>query len=426
MTNWIYWVSKRFNSVDFKGRTAITSRLASLGIAFGVMALIAVMSVMNGFQMEYIDAILEVSSYHLQAKDISNQETFKKACDENPLVKCAIPFYESKGLLIDTDTGHEGAALIRALPSDVIQKDTGFAKEIELISGEFDLEMDDTIVLGAGLARSLGADVGSIVNIMAASGSSNAPLFSSERMFIVTGVFRTNYTDINSAYAFISLDAAELHLGSEEPERIYGIKLLDSTKDAVVASQEPFKYPNAYTESWREYNRTFFGALRVEKNVLMLLVILIFIVVAVNIYNAMRRMIYERRQDIAVLAALGGRKRQVEHVFSLKGLMTGIKGAVPGLILGIVISLNMDKVFLALAKIQYWLQYAFTRIISPEDAIYVRENTMFAIYASVPARIKIPEVIAIFLFGILSALISSILAGRRITKLNVSEVLRDE
>ena len=86
----------------------------------------------------------------------------------------------------------------------------------------------------------------------------------------------------------------------------------------------------------------------------------------------------------------------------------------------------MDKVFLALDKIQYWLQYAFTRIISPEDAIYVRENTMFAIYASVPARIKIPEVIAIFLFGILSALISSILAGRRITKLNVSEVLRDE
>ncbi|MBP5157450.1 MAG: hypothetical protein ILP18_06235 [Treponema sp.] len=88
---WVYWVSRRFNRVDFRGRTAATSRLASLGIAFGVMALIAVTSVMNGFQMEYIDAILEVSSYHIQVRGLegnAEEERFAAFCRDNPLVKC--------------------------------------------------------------------------------------------------------------------------------------------------------------------------------------------------------------------------------------------------------------------------------------------------------------------------------------------------
>ncbi len=424
---WVFWVSQRFNRVDYRGRTAVTSRLASLGIAFGVMALITVMSVMNGFQMEYIDAILEVSSYHIQVKGVGNEaEAFASYCDSNPLIKCSLPLYETRGLLVESSQGSEQAAVIRALPSDVLDYDGGFRKQIELVSGYFDIELDDTIVLGASLARSLGAKVGSVVNIMASSGSSDTTLFSKDRMFIVTGIFRTNYADINSAYCFVSLEAAERLLGAAQDSRIYAVKLYDSGKDERVASQIREAFPDSQTEGWRDYNRAFFGALRVEKNILMLMVIMIFIVVAVNIYNSMCRMIYERRQDIAVLSALGGRRSLVEAVFSTKGLMTGLKGAVPGLLLGILLSKNMDKVFLALSKIQYYVQYAFTSLFRPDDLPFVQENFMFTVFASVPARMQAGEICAIFLFGVLSSLISSLLAGRKITRLDVSDLLRDE
>ncbi len=424
---WVFWVSRRFNRVDYRGRTAVTSRLASLGIAFGVMALITVMSVMNGFQMEYIDAILEVSSYHIQVKGLGDgEERFLSYCEDNPLIKCSIPFYESRGLLVESARGNEQAAVIRALPPDVLDHDGGFRKQIELSSGYFDIELDDTIVLGSSLARSLGARVGSVVNIMASSGSADTPLFSKDRMFIVTGIFRTNYADINSAYCFISLEAAERLLGADPASRIYAVKLHDSGKDERVASQIRKSFPDCQTEGWRDYNRAFFGALRVEKNILMLMVIMIFIVVAVNIYNSMCRMIYERRQDIAVLSALGGRRSLVEAVFSTKGLLTGLKGAVPGLLLGILLSKNMDKVFLALSKLQYYVQYAFTFLFRPDDLSFVRENFMFTVFASVPARMQAGEICAIFLFGVLSSLISSLLAGRKITRLDVSDLLRDE
>ncbi len=426
---WVYWVSRRFNRVDFRGRTAVTSRLASLGIAFGVMALIAVVSVMNGFQMEYIDAILEVSSYHIQVRNLggtAEAERFTSYCEENPLVKSVLPFYEARGMLVETSWGGEEAAVIRALPPDVLSRDGGFRKQIELVSGNFDIELDDTIVLGSSLARKLGARVGSVVNIMASSGSSDVPLFSQERMFIVTGIFRTNYVDINEAYCFINLDAAERTLGADSSSWIYAVKLYDSGRDERAAAQIREAFPACRTEGWRDYNRAFFGALRVEKNILMLMVILIFIVVAVNIYNSMCRMIYERRQDIAVLSALGGRRGLVEAVFSAKGLATGLKGAVPGLFLGVLLSKNMDKVFLALAKVQYFVQYLFTSIFRPDDLFYVKENMMFSLFASVPARMRPGEIAAIFLFGVMSSFVSSLLAGRKVTCFNVSELLRDE
>ncbi len=425
---WVLWVSRRFNRVDFRGRTAVTSRLASLGIAFGVMALIAVMSVMNGFQMEYIEAILEVSSYHIQVKGLKEEEAerFAAFCRENPLVQCSLPFSESRGLLVESEWGGEQVAVIRALPPDVLDRDGGFRKQIELVSGVFDIETGDTIVLGSSLARNLGAEVGSVINILASGGSTDTALFSQDRTFIVTGIFRTNYADINSAYCFVSLDAAGRLLGTGEDSRITAVKLYDSNKDERVAAQIRAAFPDCRTEGWRDYNRAFFGALRVEKNVLMLMVVLIFIVVAVNIYNSMCRMIYERRQDIAVLSALGGRRSHVEAVFSTKGLMTGLKGAVPGLVLGILLAKHMDRVFLALSKIQYYAQYLFTALFRPDDLLYVRENFMFTVFASVPARMQAGEVCAIFLFGILSSLLSSLLAGRKITRLNVSELLRDE
>ncbi len=422
---WVYYVSQRFNKIDTKGRTAITSKLASIGIAFGVMALIAVMSVMNGFQMEFIDAIMEISSYHVQVDADSDDRLFMESwCRIHPLVRSITPFYEAQGLMVDSYSGMQAASLLRAVPDDVYRTDKGFSKELEMVSGSFDIENDDSIVIGYDLASSLHATVGSSVNLLALSGANEDSLFSQNRKFIVTGIFFANYQDINSAYAFVNLDAAKKNFGSKA-KPIFGIKLVDSDKDAAFIAEFAAQFPSAKSESWRMYNRSFFGALRVEKNVLMLLVFLIFVVVGVNIYNSMRRMIYERRQDIAVLSALGATRIELKVIFIIKGFLTGLKGSVVGLVLGIFLSINVEHVFKILSKLQYCLQYVFITLFSSDSLNYLQENPMFSIYAAIPARMKFSEIVLIFTFGILASLFSSMAAERQLQKLTISEVLHD-
>ena len=421
---WINFVSRRFNKVDRSGRTAVTSTLSSLGVCFGVLSLIVVISVMNGFQMEFIDAIMEISSYHVRASDIDDIDEFTAWCGSDKNVKTVIPFYEAQGLMLSS-SGQEGAALVRAIDPDVMSKDPGFKKEVKMISGDFDLSGEDSIVLGNDLASSIGARTGGTVTIFALSGSSDVSLFSNQRTFVVKGIFFSNYADINSAYSFISLDAGKKNFG-ESAKPILGIKIKDSNRDSAFIAKLNEKFPSVKADSWRSYNRAFFGALRVEKNMLMLLVFLIFVVVAINIYNGMRRMVYERREEIAVLTALGSSKRSVQAVFIYKGFVTGITGALPGLLLGLLICVNMKSVFLFLSKALFYVQYFFTMVVAPANAYLMQENPMFRIYASIPARMVFAEVVSIFFFGIFASLSASWFASRQILKVTVAEVLHDD
>ena len=126
---------------------------------------------------------------------------------------------------------------------------------------------------------------------------------------------------------------------------VYGIKLNKIAQDGKFIHALKQSVPNIRAESWRTYNKSFFGALKTEKNILMMLVFIIFVVVAVNIFNAMRRMIFERREEISVLSALGARPFYIQAVFLMQGLLIGLGGAVPGLLLGMLISVRMVCVF---------------------------------------------------------------------------------
>ena len=421
---WIYFVSKRLSRVDRKGRSAVTSFLASLGVCFGVMALIVVMSVMNGFQMSFIDAIMEISSYHLRVQKVSDSEAFSEWCSEEKSVKDVTVFYEAQGLMVGTG-GRQVPAMVRAIDPDVMKHDEGFRKEASIVSGRFDLLDEDSIVLGYTLARSLGVHVGSKVNILALSGSTDVSLLSQKRIFTVRGIFYSGYADINSSYAFINLSSGKKNFGSGARE-IYGVKLYNSNHDAQVLSRLQKVFPEASVVSWREYNRSFFGALRVEKNILMLLVLLIFVVVAVNIYNGMRRLVFERKEDIAVLSALGGTNREIQSVFILQGLLTGVSGAFPGLLLGLFLCVNMKTVFSVVSKAQYYAQYFFMSIFNPSAVSYLSENAMYAVYGDIPARMFPGEITAIFFFGVFASLFAAFLASTAVLKSNVAEVLKNE
>ena len=431
---WISFVSKRFASVDRKGRSAVTSFLATLGICVGVMTLIVVISVMNGFQMSFIDSILEISSFHARVQNIP-QETendFFEFCDNNPQILSVTPFYEAQALMAGEKNGTL-TVIIRAVPQNIYQYDEGFNKEIILAEGEFDLGENaqtkysgkNAIVLGYSLANHLGVTVGDTVNLLMLSGSSDVELFSEDRIFTVTGIFSCGYQEINSGYAFISINKAAEYFGKQS-KKSYGLKFVHYDREMKIINQIQKNFPDCKADSWRNYNRSFFSALKVEKNMLMFLVALIFIVVAVNIYNGMRRIVFERKSEIAILSALGAKKWGIKAVFIFKGFVSGFFGAIVGMILGIIIAHNSDVVFTILSKIMFFFQYIFTAITEPENLMYIQENSTYRIYAEIPARIFPKEVAVITLFGIISPLAASWAASKNVLKMTVSEVLRYE
>jgi len=421
---WITSVSRRFSRIDRNGRSAVTSTLATLGICFGVMTLIVVMSIMNGFQMSFIDSILEISSYHVRAEGDFEESEFLEYCKNNKSIKYVTPFYEAQTLMTGS-RGRESAAIIRAIDPEVYLHDEGFKKEINIIGGSFDFDAPGTIILGSTLARNLGCNIGSTVNLMVLSGGNDVDLFSGERNFKVTGIFSCGYAEINTSYCFVSLNDAETYFG-KSAKKNWGIKLKNSNDDLHAVTMLSKKFSDAKISSWRDYNKSFFGALRIEKNMLLMLVTLIFVVVAINIYNGMRRLVFERRSEIAIFSAIGASNSEIQAIFIVRGLLTGVVGAFFGILLGLLISINTEFVFSAAAKIMYLLQYAFTAVFNHNNLQFVQENSTYMLYASIPARIFFKEVFLIAIFGIISPLLASWAASRNVLKLTVAEVLHNE
>lgn len=423
---WTHFVSRRFSRVDRTGRSAVTSVLATLGIGFGVMTLIVVMSIMNGFQMSFIDSILEVSSYHVRVNNLSEdtENQFVSSCDENKNIVFAAPFYEAQALMTSERVG-ANSVLIRAVDEEYKYEDAGFGREVKMVMGRFSFPDEESIILGSGLASTLKVHLGDEVNLLMMSGGDDVELFSSDRKFVVTGIFATGYGEINNSYAFVSTDSAKKYFG-ENAKKTWGLKLRKHTDDLKVLHFLKKTFPEAKVSSWREYNKSFFGTLKIEKNMLLLLVALIFVVVAINIYNGMRRLVFERKNEIAILSALGGKSESIKFIFVLRGLTTGLIGAVFGFVFGLIISFNTDIVFMAAAKILYFFQYIFTAITNHQNLMYVTENSTYNLYASIPARVFPAEVVAISVFGVLSPLLASWAASKNVLKMTVSEVLHNE
>jgi lipoprotein-releasing system permease protein len=421
-SNWLFFVAGRFGSVDSRGRSALTSLLSSLGIAFGVMALIVILSVMNGFQMGYIESILEVSSAHVRLT-LPRDDIAKVA--SQPEVRTIYEFGESQTLMLGQYDRQQGV-LLRSLPVDIMKLDAGFASSVKMESGSFSVESPRSVVLGYELARMLSVTPGDTVSLVAVSGDSSTDLFPENATLTVTGLFKTGYYEIDSSFAFVSLDTGYALTGKRNSVSA-AVKLVDSGKDAPFISSLARDVPAAKAESWRTYNRAFFGALRVEKNMLLFLVVLIFVVVTVNIYNGMRRSVYERREEISVLAALGGKPRQIQRIFLSTGFGIGLSGGLLGLLAGLLLSVRINSVF-ALAEdivngVNAFVAALFA--LPPESAFTLFSPEYFYMDA-VPVRILFPEVLFVFLFGVLSAAAASWLASRSIARMKPAEVLRYE
>jgi lipoprotein-releasing system permease protein len=426
---WIGFVASRYVR---RGRGNSPSPVfAILGIATGVLALTVIIAVMNGFQLSFIESILEISSYHVRVSDIPPQradfvaEELKKV----PGVAAAVPFREFQAL-IRGKRGQRGIQ-IRALPPEVLEKDHGMASRLEFQDGSFNITGNRNILLGSELARFLAIRLGDEITIFSID-----DLFGGGgpgvNTFTVTGIFRTGYYEYDTALGFVNLETGLRLSGGGA---LMGLKLRNRWQDAAVVpalagliSRPPISLEGSRLSSWRDYNRAFFGALRTEKLFMFILVGLIFIVVGLNIFQAQRRAVLERREEIGLLRAVGAGDVSVRLIFVWDGFLIGLCGAGAGMVLGLLIAGNIALFFGVIEGIINWCIGAANYLsgsFSGTGDFAVFSPAVFYI-KEIPSRIIPGEVFLIFMFGFLSALLAAWFASGKVSRTKPAEVLRDE
>ena len=416
-----------------KGHTAVLLSIG--GIATGVMALVAVLAVMNGFQLSMIEDILEIESYHLR---IEGQERTSLDSGLGSMlagldgVDVAVPFYEEQVLLQSVFANPVGAQ-IRALPVDITQRDPQFARQLQVHNGSFDLRQPGSVVIGSGLAGRLSIGVGQSLSVLTLG--EGLPSASNRSELTVVGLFRSGLLEYDRNHLYISLDSAQQLFGTQE-KLIWGLKLNNRYADyrATLATEQlltNLDLPSGRIVSWREFNRAIFGALRLEKILMILVVGLIFVVVAINIYQSLRRSVIERTEEIALLRAIGAAPREVQRVFLLEGVAVGLVGGIVGTALGLLVAGNVNQIFAITEMLTNGiievLNFLGTQLRVGETLVRIDLLSPIYFYINkVPSQPLLGESIGVFLFGLLSTAVAAYAASWHITTIRPAETLRNE
>lgn len=323
------------------------SLIAMLGITLGVWALITVLSVMNGFEMELRDRILGVAS-HVTISGaeggLQHWEHLADRVEQMPSVIGMAPYVYGQGML--SKGGNVSGAIVRGvLPSkEATVSDIG--KHME--SGGMDSLKDGEyrILLGSALARSLGVDVGSKVVVIAPKGTiTPAGMLPRLRRFTVSGIFKIGMYEYDSGLALIHLgDAQTLY---ETGNAVSGLRLkLDDVfkaplvRNALARSLEP----GYYISDWTRDHRNFFRALKIEKRVMFIILFLIVAVAAFNIVSTLVMVVTDKQADIAILRTLGMRPSGVMGIFIVQGMLIGVIGTLLGGLTGVITALNIETI----------------------------------------------------------------------------------
>jgi lipoprotein-releasing system permease protein len=432
-SRFISFMGLRYFRSRRRGVGGTSTVLAILGVAVGVMALTAVMGVMNGFQLGFIESILEISSYHIQIRGLNDLSAsgVLESLRGLPAVRSAVPFTEHQ-VIIEGRFSDPRGCLIRGLPTDVERLDPSFFQILEIVSGDFTLEQPGAIVLGVELSRHLGVGVGDGVSILSLQGASLGELEPANRFYQVVGLFRSGYYEFDLGWAFFSLEEGLALEGNGRGAETIGVKIQNRFRDqqAIEAIRQILPEQPFQIVSWREFNRAFFGALRMEKIMMTVLIGLIFVVVGFNIHHSLRRAVRERYEEIGVLKALGASDLAVRRIFILEGLLIGGIGAFIGLLLGLLISANINAVFnlaetVVNAAIAFLDLLLFPLMQSSRGRFSLFSPAYFYI-TEVPSTVLLREAVLIAIFAVFAPTLAAAAAASRVKEVRPAEVLRYE
>ncbi|MCK5196906.1 MAG: ABC transporter permease [Spirochaetales bacterium] len=429
--NWILFTAFRYLRTRSRNRKLGPSVLAVAGISIGVMALVSVLGVMNGFQLGFIEDIININSFHIRV--YSDQIEIKNEILDTLIktdgVKSVLPFIDIQTLVKGEFSDYE-AVNVRAVPGNIRDYDPVMADQLNIIDGELEIKGNNSILLGQQLAARLGVGVNGNISLVSMEGSNFRTLTPSDRVFSVSGIFKSGYYNFDRSMGFTLISNSGM-LASGKENLIYGIKLIDQYKDRAISSAIKEKLGDNYdVVSWRDFNSSFFGALRTEKTAMMLVIGLIFIVVGVNIKHSLERSVVERKEEIGILMSLGATSSSIRTIFIIEGLIIGMSGGFLGLIFGFLITSNINSIFRVVEIVMEMIVVFFGFIISPFATSNLEAVSMFSAanfyITEVPVRIIYSEIVFVFLFAVLSSTWAAYSASKKVSLYRPSEVLRYE
>ena len=355
-----YTRAKRRNHfISFISMTSI------VGLALGVTVLIVVLSVMNGFDRELQRRILGMvpQASVLGYQPFSDWQALAEKAEQHPNVEGAAPFIQLQGLL--SHKGVVDSAFITGIHPDYEDKVSIVSEHLkagslqDLQSGSFN------IVLGAALARKLGLAVGDKVTLVlpeaAVTPAGVIPRF---KRFTVAGLFRVG-AELDGMVGFIHLeDAAKL---ARIKGQVEGVRL--KVDNLFVAGRVAWQLAadmdgQFYASDWTRTHGTLFQAIKMEKTMMALLLLLIVAVAAFNIVSSLVMVVTDKKADIAILRTLGASPRTIMGIFMVQGCFIGVLGTLIGTALGVTAALNISDFALWLEDVldrnlfeQYFVNY---------------------------------------------------------------------
>lgn len=387
---------------------SIITVISVVGVMVGVMALVVVLSVMNGFRADLMSKILGVNSHLLVLNFEGAFKDYKEVgtkIGEVEGVVASTPFIYSQVML--NRAGNVSGAVLRGIDPKNAGKVVSIERMIKegslnaLINSQNELP---AIIIGQELSRQLGAYLGDILSVVSPEGKltplGRAP---NTRKYEITAIFESGMYEYDASMVYISLKEAQDFLGIGD--RVTGLEVrVDDVyqSDKIARSiQDNLGYPY-WTKDWKVMNRSLFSALKLEKITMFVILTMIVLVGALNIISTLVMVVMEKTRDVAILRAMGATAKSIMSIFMLQGVFVGIVGTMAGLASGLGICHLLAK-------------YKFISL--PSDIYYI---------STLPVQVEFWDVSFVALAAVAISFLATIYPSWYASKLDPVEAIRYE
>jgi lipoprotein-releasing system permease protein len=391
---------------------SVIAGFSFVGITLGVATLIIVMAVMNGFRAELLDRILGLNGHLIASPidgDFTDYSAVAKRISGVEGVKLAIPLIEGQAL-VSGGIGGSGA-LVRGVREQDLKNVRSVSDNIK--AGTLDgFEGGQGVAVGTRLAASLGLGLGDSITLISPEGDVT-PFGTTPRVksYPITALFEIGMSEYDSTFVFMPLAEAQLYFNLEDRVSVIEIYLDDA--DAITSMRPKVEDAAArplFLTDWTQRNATFFSALQVERNVMFFILLLIVLVAALNIISGLFMLVKDKGHDIAIMRTMGATRGAIMRIFLMTGAAIGVFGTIAGVILGVVVCLNVEKIR------QFFSWLSGTQLFNPE--LYF--------LSQLPAKMDVYETSTVVIMALVLSFLATLFPAWRAARLDPVEALRYE
>ena len=386
----------------------IISIFSFIGISLGVAVLIIVMSVMNGFRAELINKIVGFNA-HVTVKPYEKSINLEKLNDKILKIISKELILSNSGEAIVISKDYTKGLVLRGYNSkdfaklDVVKK--------ENLIGESNQLSKNSISIGKELSFNLDLSVGDRVSIMSPVGIETIiGSLPKQETFTITSIFDSGMVDFDANIAFINLDTLESFFDLEKKNRNLEIYLNNPSNIDEIKIQIQKIFDNEFVYTWADMNSSLFSALKVERNVMFIILSLIIIVAAFNIISGLTILVKNKTKDIAILKSIGVLNKSITKIFFLVGVIIGTTATLFGIFLGVLFSLYIEN-------LREFLSNTFNISLFPEEIYFL---------STMPSEINPTSIFIISICSIFITIIVSIFPAIKASKLDPVKGLKYE